>query len=78
MCARCVVLQGVILAQRLEIAHLKQVIERLKIIIARAREAAAVYAGEADKVMSQHQPRPVWAYAKAVKAVAQNMYNLLG
>lgn len=71
MCARCLVLEGIVMAQKIEIAFLRAEINRLKRIIAGARSAAAVITTGADQVMSSHQPRGKWAYAKGAKQSAQ-------
>lgn len=77
-CLSCVAKDLTIAYQRQRIALLERKIKRLKEIIERAKVTCASIANNADKVMSEHQPRAKWAYAKAAKTAAQTIHNALG
>lgn len=77
-CAMCYAKDLVIAYQRQRLALLAREVERLKRIINQAKRICGKIASNAEEVMSQHQPRAKWAYAKAAKTAAQTIGNVLG
>lgn len=77
-CVSCAAKDLQIIWLRQRIAFLEREIKRLKAIIDRAKVVCASIANNADKVMSDHQPRAKWAYAKAAKMAAQTVHSVLG
>lgn len=63
-CQDCAAKDATIQAQR-------QRIRILENIIRQAQNACAAIALSADQLMSQHQPRAKWAFAKGAKQAAQ-------
>lgn len=77
-CLMCVAKDITIAYQRQRIQALQREVTRLKRIIAKAQAVCSKIADNADKVMSDHQPRAKWAYAKAAKTAAQTIHSALG
>ena len=77
-CLMCVAKDLTIAYQRQRITLLQREIKRLKEIIGRAKVVCASISNSADKVMSKHQPRAKWAYAKSAWVVARTIYSVLG
>lgn len=77
-CLACAAKDLQIIWLRQRIALLQREVKRLKEIIERAKVVCVSIASDADKVMSEHQPRAKWAYAKAAKMAALTVYSVLG
>lgn len=77
-CLACAAKDLQIIWLRQRIALLQREIKRLKDIIDRAKVVCASISNSADKVMSEHQPRAKWAYAKATWVVARTIHSVLG
>lgn len=76
-CAACAVKDMIITYQRFRIRMLENEIRRLRAIIRRSREACQRTIAGADEIMSQHQPRGRWAWAKAARVAAVYINSFL-
>ena len=77
-CLACAAKDLQIIWLRQRIVILEREVKRLRGIIERAKVVCVSIATDADKVMSSHQPRAKWAYAKAAKMAALTALNVLG
>lgn len=77
-CLACAIKDLQIIWLRQRIALLEREVKRLKAIIQRAKVICASIVNNADRVMSDHQPRAKWAFALAAKTAAQTIHNMLG
>lgn len=62
---------------KLEIARLRAKIRRLEQKIKDGQTEAAGIIHQADKIMSEHQPRGKWGYAQGSRRAAEAVYNRL-
>lgn len=60
-----------------EIRRLKEIIRKLRRIIEDAQKACQQLIDRADSIMSQHQPRGKWSFAKGSRATAQAILSVL-
>lgn len=77
-CVSCAAKDLQIIWLRQRIAILEREIKRLREIIERAKVVCASIIKKADEVMSEHQPRAKWAFAKAARTAAQAVLSVLG
>lgn len=70
-CPGCLYRETVIQIQRIRIRMLEREIERLRTIISNAKKTCGKIADNADQVMSEHQPRGKWSFAKGALQAAR-------
>jgi len=69
-CSNCAALESIIARQQQEILRLQRVIQQ-------AKSVCATVVSSADEVLSTHQPRGVWSYAKGQLQAAQDIIRHL-
>jgi predicted RNase H-like nuclease (RuvC/YqgF family) len=81
-CSNCHNLQSDIYRLQVEIGRLqKELIEKerkiqaLKNKLKRIAQICYYIINEADEIMSKHQPRSIWSYAKGAKKSAETVVN---
>lgn len=75
-CQNCAALQTEVNRLRLENKRLAERIKKLIFILEQIRKACEGIESHADGIMSRHQPRGVWSFAKGTRAVARAIATL--
>lgn len=70
-CTSCSAKDAIIQAQQKKLLRLQRIVQR-------AQAACVTVASNADQVLSQHQPRGTWSFARGARQAAQAIVKYLG
>lgn len=76
-CPTCVILQAENRRLQAKIGRLEAEVKRLQRIIREGQQEAAGIISQADEILSQHQPRGRWSFAKGAKRATEAILNRL-